>query len=567
MLTTKNIAFVAAIAVMTGMVGATETSPLTESTVRQFMARRDTLMVQGNAEQICTLFDTNAVVIIGLAVSPDAEYEMSLQKYLESFSQPERPPCVSHQTITKHINISPNGEQASVEAEVRTGTEMGKRKRLMTQETSEALTLEQRGGGLKICFLKQTIGGQSLAADEFSERIVSMIQENDAIGQEKATELLKELGGEYKEQKAKDGRILGEIRLRRDAACGDEVLALATQFSEVENLSLTLHNGMGVTDKGLELIEHQQNLLMLTLGYSQITDTGLAYLAGHTNLTMLSITATPITDAGLIHLENLKKLRVLVLMGTRVSGEGFKQLRSKLPSLRMVVHESLIDHCKESRRSIGYAKRKWAKEQERMDGELPSEADLKPYLRCRFSSLKCQDSGTFSINPIGDPASCSIHGETEPRKKRPPLEGLSKEDFDTDGAKVGRWTMDLAAAKKMAADKQLPILLNFTGSDWCYWCKLMEKNIFTQPEWSDYATNHIVMVLIDFPRNKSAVPEKYKERNNTLKERYEIGGYPSFVLLKFDGQAELGRLKAGRNKTPASFIGEIKALLNPEVEK
>ena len=127
--------------------------------------------------------------------------------------------------------------------------------------------------------------------------------------------------------------------------------------------------------------------------------------------------------------------------------------------------------------------------------------------------------------------------------------------------------MDLDAARKLAADKQLPILLNFTGSDWCHWCKRMEKNVFTQPEWNGYAANHIVMVLIDFPRDKSVVPEKFKEQNNTLKERYEVGGYPTFVLLNPDGQTELGRLKAGRNKTPASFIEEVKALQNSGVEK
>lgn len=141
------------------------------------------------------------------------------------------------------------------------------------------------------------------------------------------------------------------------------------------------------------------------------------------------------------------------------------------------------------------------------------------------------------------------------------MEGLSKEDFDVDGAKIGRWTMDLEAAQKRAAEKQLPLLMNFTGSDWCYWCKLMEKNVFTQPEWSAYATNHIVMVLIDFPRNKTAVPEKYKERNNVLKEQYGIRSYPTFILLKPDGITELARLKAGRDKTPAGFIKEVKAQL------
>ena len=117
--------------------------------------------------------------------------------------------------------------------------------------------------------------------------------------------------------------------------------------------------------------------------------------------------------------------------------------------------------------------------------------------------------------------------------------------------------MDVEAAKKWAAEKQLPILLNFTGSDWCGWCKLMEKNVFTKPDWKSYAGEHIVMVLIDFPRDQTAVPEKYKARNKSLKDQYGISGYPTFVLLAPDGTTEVARLKAGRNKTPESFIKEI----------
>ena len=36
-----------------------------------------------------------------------------------------------------------------------------------------------------------------------------------------------------------------------------------------------------------------------------------------------------------------------------------------------------------------------------------------------------------------------------------------------DGATPGEWTMDFDAAKSLAADTGRPILLNFTGSDWC----------------------------------------------------------------------------------------------------
>ncbi len=129
-----------------------------------------------------------------------------------------------------------------------------------------------------------------------------------------------------------------------------------------------------------------------------------------------------------------------------------------------------------------------------------------------------------------------------------------------DGAGIGTWTMDLDAAKKLAAEKELPILLDFSGSDWCGWCKVMEENVFTQPEWAAYATNNLIMVLIDFPTDKSLVPEKYVARNHALQTEYGVQGFPTFVVLDNDGETELGRLTAGREKTPASFQGELDML-------
>ncbi len=133
-------------------------------------------------------------------------------------------------------------------------------------------------------------------------------------------------------------------------------------------------------------------------------------------------------------------------------------------------------------------------------------------------------------------------------------------EFDTDGATPGKWTMDLAAARQLAAERQLPILLDFSGSDWCGWCKIMEENVFTQPTWKAYAQGNLGMVLLDYPRDKSLVPEKYVERNKALKSEYGIRGYPTFVVLDHDGQTELGRLKSGRDKTPESFQAELESL-------
>ena len=131
---------------------------------------------------------------------------------------------------------------------------------------------------------------------------------------------------------------------------------------------------------------------------------------------------------------------------------------------------------------------------------------------------------------------------------------------DLDGATPGVWTMDLDAAKVLAAEKKLPILLDFSGSDWCGWCQLMERNVFDQPAWAEYAVSNLVMVLIDFPSDESLVPEKYVARNEALQMEYGVEGFPTFVVLDDDGETELGRLGSGEDKTAASFQKELEGL-------
>lgn len=129
---------------------------------------------------------------------------------------------------------------------------------------------------------------------------------------------------------------------------------------------------------------------------------------------------------------------------------------------------------------------------------------------------------------------------------------------ELEGARIGHWTMDFDAATELAAEKKLPLMLNFTGSDWCGWCKLMDKNVFAEDEWKKYAAENVVLVTLDFPNDKSIVPEKYVARNKELQEKFGVRGYPTYVVLDSDGETKLGQLGAGREKTPSSFIDEFK---------
>lgn len=129
------------------------------------------------------------------------------------------------------------------------------------------------------------------------------------------------------------------------------------------------------------------------------------------------------------------------------------------------------------------------------------------------------------------------------------------------GVEPGKWTQDLASAKKYAQEKNLPIMVMFTGSDWCFWCKLMDKDVFAGDAFSKWAKDKLVLVTIDYPKDKTKVPAEYVDRNQQLGREFHVQGVPSYVFLKPDGKTEIGRLGAGRDKTTQSFIAEVNKLL------
>jgi thioredoxin-related protein len=135
--------------------------------------------------------------------------------------------------------------------------------------------------------------------------------------------------------------------------------------------------------------------------------------------------------------------------------------------------------------------------------------------------------------------------------------GITASEVRIDGADVGQWTMDFEAAKELAAGKGLPMMLNFTGSDWCIWCKRMDAQVFSKDAWKEYAADKIILVTLDYPRDKSIVPEKYRARNNGLKGQFGIQGYPTYIILESDGETKIGQLGAGQDKTAESFIKEF----------
>ena len=134
----------------------------------------------------------------------------------------------------------------------------------------------------------------------------------------------------------------------------------------------------------------------------------------------------------------------------------------------------------------------------------------------------------------------------------------ASDEVMTDGVKAGKWTMDYEAAKAEAAKTGLPIIINFTGSDWCSWCIKMEDQVFSQSEWSNFSKDNVIQVFIDFPQDKSKVPEKYVARNAELRDSFQVRGYPTYVILDGKSGAKLGQLGASQDITAGSFVNQVK---------
>jgi len=99
---------------------------------------------------------------------------------------------------------------------------------------------------------------------------------------------------------------------------------------------------------------------------------------------------------------------------------------------------------------------------------------------------------------------------------------------------AGLWTENFNAALTQAKESGKYVLVDFSGSDWCGWCKRLDKEVFGKKEFQDYAAQNLVCVLIDFPREKPQSNEQ-KQANQTLMEKYAIQGFPTILLFSPQG--------------------------------
>lgn len=138
------------------------------------------------------------------------------------------------------------------------------------------------------------------------------------------------------------------------------------------------------------------------------------------------------------------------------------------------------------------------------------------------------------------------------------VEEEEKADAQSEAVEV-EWLTDYEAAKALAAESGKPILMDFTGSDWCGWCIRLKKEVFSQPAFLQYASENLVLLMLDFPSQKPQ-SDDLKAQNQALAEQFDIKGYPTIILADAEGNeiARTGYQRGGAEK----YVEHLKELLN-----
>ena len=119
------------------------------------------------------------------------------------------------------------------------------------------------------------------------------------------------------------------------------------------------------------------------------------------------------------------------------------------------------------------------------------------------------------------------------------------------------WTENYQEALARAKAEKKVIFADFAGSDWSKDGKKREAEVFANQEFKDYAAKYLVLLRLDFPKDK-VLPKAVQEQNNDLRSKFGVRSLPATVILDSEGNL-LGRWEGYAGGGPARTIAKVEA--------
>ena len=124
-----------------------------------------------------------------------------------------------------------------------------------------------------------------------------------------------------------------------------------------------------------------------------------------------------------------------------------------------------------------------------------------------------------------------------------------------------QWQPDFDQAQEQARQEQKPIILVFSGSDWCAPCRKLDRDIWQSEAFKKYASQHFVLYKADFPRKKkNKLSPQVATANATLAERYNPKGHFPLVVL-MDGKNKVYAKVGYQKGSPQDYLDLLNSYL------
>lgn len=116
-----------------------------------------------------------------------------------------------------------------------------------------------------------------------------------------------------------------------------------------------------------------------------------------------------------------------------------------------------------------------------------------------------------------------------------------------------KWFTNVKEAVAIGNKEKKPLMLFFTGSDWCGWCIRLQKEVLKTPEFAKWAKENVILVELDYPR-KQYQSEEIRRQNAELQQAFGVQGYPTVFFAKgvtkngktnFEGLGSTGYVAGG----------------------
>jgi len=137
--------------------------------------------------------------------------------------------------------------------------------------------------------------------------------------------------------------------------------------------------------------------------------------------------------------------------------------------------------------------------------------------------------------------------------------GLSTIAMAEDG-----WLVDFAKAKARSAKEGKPILMEFTGSDWCPPCKALHKNVLTSDVFKKQMPEKFILLKLDNRRDKTGQTPEEIAQYKKLSSEYKVRGVPTIVIADAKGKEQHRQVGYRSSVTAEQWVSKLIAAVKSE---